>query len=152
MKNLYVANRLMQYYGVVPQSPDRHFLYEPYYQKLMSDSNSLLQHKLIKLPIIEDWDSLIGYYNRQWKIVQEITDDLYIRCLVQFTLTRLFCQRYKRENKPELISILASSLSTCIESSEPLGWKDALILGLFILAGYELFVLCKEIYAKTFMQ
>ena len=143
----------MQFYGVVPQSAQgKHFLYEPFYKKLMSDSNNLLGHKLIKLPIIEDWDSLTRYISRQWVIVQKITDDPYIRCVVQFTLIRLFCQRYKRENKPEMIALLGSSLSSCIESKEPFGWKDALTLGLFALAGYELFVLCKEIYTKTFMQ
>ena len=102
----------MQFYGVVPQSRDKHFLYEPFYKKLMNDSNNLLEHRLIKLPIIEDWDSLTRYINRQWAIVQKITDDPYIRCLVQFTLIRLFCQRYKRENKPELITLLGSSLSS----------------------------------------
>ena len=91
MKNLYIAYRLLEDYGIGKISRND---FEPLYQRIKSRSDLTL--RLAKVDMTISIDSLEAYFNTNWTTIKE-TKDLsgYGKLVSLFTLFQLLVCKYK---------------------------------------------------------
>ena len=150
MRDIYLVQRLLESFQVVDKIEKGE--HEGYYLMIKHRSDLILRNRLIPVPPIHDPKTLIDYYMLEWDSIKRTTLDERARVVALFTLTRLFCKKFKRTDRPELIPLLGLAFSNCLSRQEcSITISAILTTGFFALATYEVLVLSYTILKKAFL-
>ena len=143
---MYVALRLTN-----EQEPKLYF--ESYYKRLRKLSDIFLEDQKIKMPTLDDVESLKKFYYAQWNAIQKHISSSKLREVCLFSFTRLLTEHYLQRLPADVVPLFGVWYYKCVMENDKdtmYDWLVPVVSGILTLGamrvGYEALTLIRDMF------